>query len=239
MKCDLGATYASGCRCDFCRNMAQKHMDKYRKREAARAHGHTYEIDLVNPEEACKLIWDAWSVRGLTFRQIGIMCGLEKETIRFIYHQKSKRIKRITRDKIIKGLSPGTRIVHDDGTLVDAAPHRWMLRCLVAQGWRFSDLEDILREHDRPCGWVRNLREAKQTHYSTTKQIRWLADYIGDRHGTSSQSASRMRQRGIFPLIHYTENGKLIVSSLTEDQKELYRRVQSSHGKSSSSGDGS
>jgi hypothetical protein len=212
-------------------------METYRKREAARVYGKTYDIDLINPEETCKLIWDAWAVRGLTFVQMAAMTGIQKDTLRAIYHQRRRRITRATHEKIVKGLAEPRRAMKPT-TLVDADPHRWKISCLLAQGWRQKDLEKILGDNGKPTGWLRNVPDTVQFTYRTVKLIDWLVNVIGDRHGPSRSTANRMLRLGFFPLIHYTENGQLIVSSLTPEQLELYKRVQSIHGESSGRGNG-
>jgi hypothetical protein len=214
-------------------------MKQWRRRKAARAFDVEFPTDRIDPETAVKLIWDASSVRGLTYVQISQKCGISRATVSDLYHQRRPYIERATHDKIVAGLSDERPPRYTKGQKVLKSDFAWMVRCLQAQGWRREDLIQMLKDAGRPRGFFRHYDTVPLLTRQSAKQIVWLAETIGDRRGPSSQTAKRMQARGFFPLIHYTENGELIESSLTPDQKVLRRRVQSSHGESASSGDGS
>jgi hypothetical protein len=214
-------------------------MRQLRRRNAARQYGVTYDSDRLDPEIAVKLIWEASSVRGLTYIQIAEKCGIARATVSDLYHQRRPYVLRGTQDKIVAGLSDDRPPRYTKGQKVLKDDFSWMVRSLQAQGWRREDLIQMLKDAGRPRGFFRHYDTVPLLTRQSAKQILWLAETIGDRRGPSSLTAKRMLARGFFPLIHYTENGELIESSLTPDQKAMLRRVQSSHGKSASSGDGS
>lgn len=234
-----GTAYNRGCRCDLCRTKAAEYMARYRKNTALRQWGHQLPSDLVDQETAVKLVWEATSVRGLNFMDIVRLTGVSKKTIEDIYHQRTARgkITRRTHDRIVKGLAREIRLdLHEgksDTSLVDLDQYRWILYGLYAQGWTGDHLVQILKKAGRPHGWMIHHYEKTQIRLGNVKHLLWLAELIGDRQGPSRENKTRMRNRGHFPLIHYTETGRLIESSLTPEQKAAYRRVQSEHGEAS------
>lgn len=216
-----------------------EYMRQWRRRKAARAYGYQYSTDRIDPEEATKLIWEASAVRGLAHWQIAEICGIARQTVSDIYHQKRPYIERVTHDKIVASLTGDIRTPRTAGQKVLKDHYSWMIRCLQAQGWRRTDLIQMLKDNGRPRGFFRHYDTVPLLTRQSAKQIVWLAETIGDRRGPSSITAMRMQKRGYFPLIHYTENGEIIESSLTPDQKACFRRVQSTHGESSSGDYGS
>lgn len=226
-KCSLGSTYKAGCRCPDCRAYVAAAMKKYRRRIAMREWGNSFPTDLVSPETACKLIWDAVSVRGMSFREVARLCGIDRQTVSEIFHQKRDRILKDTEEIIIRNLDKDhVPRAFDGGSLVDAHPYHHVILGLHAQGWREMDMLAMLRQHGFNTGFFRHSKERPLILYRNAKAITWLKEKIGDRRGPSRQTAKTMEKRGIFPLIHYTEDGQLIVDSLLPEQRAALRRSQ-------------
>src|SRR5574339_1238457 len=185
-KCSLGRTYKDGCRCDECRAYVAAAMKKYRRRNAMKEWGNQFPTDLVSAETACKLIWDAHGCRGLTFREIARLTGLDRQTISEIYYQKRQRITRDTEAIVIRNLDKDyTPRALDDTTLVDAEPYHHIVFCLHAQGWRELDMVKMLKDAGFNHGFFRHSKERPLIMYKNAKAILWLRDKIGDRRGPS------------------------------------------------------
>lgn len=225
--CPYGRTYRTGCKCEVCRAVVAQYMSNWRRRKAERVWGKSHPSDLVSPERCEKLIWDAYSVKGMTIADISRITTLKKQTISSLFHGDRKYVTRATEEKIAGALDRDhvTR-VHEPMTLVDAAPHKWILYALHAQGWRERDIELILKRNGKHTGFVRHVKDGRgQIQWRTAQALQWLAEYIGDRKGPSRQTAAAMRKRGYFPLIHYSETGNLLVSSLTPEQRQFIQRL--------------
>lgn len=210
-------------------------MQTYRRNQAMRSWGHQLPTDRVPIEDTYKLIWEAHNDRDLSFAQISRLCDVNRETVRFIYSGKRVQdfITREVADKIalgLAGVSRGTDKGKIDTSLVDVQKHAWKIYGLFAQGWTAKMLCEILAKNGRPAGWVHHFYERRNIEVRTVKQLDWLVEVIGDRHGPSLENKRRMERRGFFPLIHYSEGGQLLVRSLTPPQKAAYRRLQSKHG---------
>lgn len=196
-------------------------MANSRRRDAERAWGKTFPSDPVSPERAEKLVWEAHEHHGMSFREIARLTTIERQAIAAIYNRKRKFITRDTHDKIVGALDRGyvARAI-DDSTRVPAAPYHLILKCLHAQGWREVDFIEMIKEQGWNHGFLRhNKRGREYILYGNARIIEWLRDTIGDKRGPSAISAKYMENRGFFPLIHYNEEGKLLVTSLRPDQR--------------------
>lgn len=215
--CPNNSSYRAGCKCDACKAKVAKYMSDYRRRKAEKKWGATHDSDLMSPERCEKLIWDAYSVRGMTLAEITRVCGINKQTTSAIFNQQREHVTREIHDRIVAGLERGYTMRHrEPTTLVDAYKYTWMIWCLHAQGWRETDLMEMLRAGGRNSGFIRHAKNNPQIQWRNAQSILWLAEKIGDRHGPSKQTAAMMRKRGIYPLIHYTEDGELIESSIPQ-----------------------
>lgn len=210
-------------------------MQGYRRRKAEARWGKEHPTDMVSPEVGAKLIWHAVSVEGMTFVDVMHATGVWKETVAKIYYQKVSHIQRRTHDKLVAGLDrEDLMATRGPESLIDARKYNWVIGCLHAQGWRQDDLTQLLRE----AGFEFNVRHHTRHRFMIKKRnaeaIEWLMNTVQDKKGPSLQTRTRTQNQGIFPLIHYTEDGELIESSLLPEQRAILKRVQSKHGDPSS-----
>jgi len=236
-----GNRYKDGCRCNACRATVARYMRDSRRRNAMRRWGHELDSDLVSPEEAAKAVWAAVSVYGMTFRQISEVTGVTPDMARRIYYQLNRHITRKTHNAVVRNLDfdRGVQDRYTERQLVDAAPYSEILLRLMAQGWTRPLMRDIAKKNRKPgYGFILHSYETIQIRANTAATVMWLARTIGDRRGPSLTNMKRMWARGVFPQIHYTEDGRLIRDSLLPEQRQLLdranRRVQSKHGDAAS-----
>jgi hypothetical protein len=224
--CPHGKSYRSGCRCDACRAKVAKYMQDYRRRNAEKSWGKEFSTDLVSPEVATKLLWNAYTVQGMTFSEISRLTGINLGSVKTIFYQKHEYITRATEKKILDNLSAGTtprRRKMATRQRVDSHKYVWVVYCLFAQGWTNDALDEFLRDHgqlDTSC-FVRYATRGHLMYYETAQKILWLRDNVGDKQGPSTLNKKRMKARGIFPLIHYTDDGELLVDSLLPEQRRI------------------
>lgn len=241
MTCPNFSTYSSGCRCRTCTDRAAAARRKERQRNYLRAQGHTFPEDQMDPAPVVKAVREAYAA-GLSFAQIAEMADVSDNTIQNLYHDSRKWIARWRHDAIIEACA-GRPAHMFDGTNVPVKQHRWKIQCLYAQGWTYDELYKMLRDNGFNAGWLRSFGDRKYIQYKNAQAIDWLVEKIGDRKGTSLNNAGKMMHKGIFPLIHYTEDGRLLTSSLTPKQRKALdehrarkrQRVQSKHGANSGS----
>jgi hypothetical protein len=231
--CPFNLNYGRGCRCDACRYKQAKAQAKYRRRLAEKQYGATHPNDRMPIELPLKAITRAHNDLGITFAEIGRVSGVTKDAVRAIYHQRVDFVQRRNHDRILAAYpldSTAHRRAMDDRQLVNWSEHRWKLYGLLAQGWTAATLKEILKADNRQHGWIDHFNERERIQYRTLKQLDWLVEKIGDRQGPSNINRLAMQRKGIFPLIHYTENGRLIRQSLRPEHKEALGRVPSKHG---------
>lgn len=214
-------------------------MANYRRRKAQRSWGGQFDNDLVSPEKSMKLVWEAVSVRGMDFVDVARVVGTTRSTVADIYYSRRKRVTREMEQRIVVALSSqalGRRPKPHD--TLETEPYRWMMYGLHAQGWRQQDLQQILLAHGKTAGWVRWLAVKPLVRRRSIEDLKWLVHHVGDKRGPSKSNRALMQTLGHFPLIHYTEEGDLIESSLLPEQRAALRRIQSKHGRKSSGGHG-
>lgn len=243
MSCPNFSTYSSGCRCRTCTDRAAAQRRKERQRDYLRAQGHSFPEDKMDPTPVVEAVRKAYHERGLSFAQIAAVSDVSDNTIQNLYHADREWIARWRHDAILAALSE-QRVHMFDGSTVPTKDYRWKVQCLYAQGWTYDELYRLLRDNEHPAGWLRNLGSRKTILYRNAKAIDWLVKHIGDRKGSSLNNTGKMAYKGIFPLIHYTEEGRLLPSSLTPEQRRMLdehrarkrKRVQSKHGANSGGG---
>lgn len=165
--------------------------------------------------------------RNLTIYEIARVTGLVKQTVSDIYHGRRKNVTKSTERRVLAAYGPGAVTVrnHTKYQLIDSKDYHWKVRALYAQGWTSTDMRTKLKAAGRPhTSFTNSMTGTTQMRWQTAEQIDWLVQEIGDRHGPSPSNTGRMARRGIFPLIHYTEDGKLIRASLTSKQLEAWVR---------------
>jgi hypothetical protein len=233
--CPYGSSYGRGCKCDNCRARIAQTMRDYRRRQAERAWGAKLPTDRVSPEATIKAITYAHNDLGLPYSEIARAVNVAKQTVEDLYFQRRAYVWRSTEERVLAAYGDKTRVIRhfDENSLIDWNQHKWKAYGLLAQGWTVKSLQQILRDHGRDAGWVDHLSDRNRLTYRSLKQLDWLVDHIGDRPGPSRNNVGRMAARGIFPLIHYTEDGRLIRGSLRPEQRECLERVPSTHGTSS------
>lgn len=225
--CPNGLTYSKGCRCDICRARQAFYNRRYRLNSAKRRWGVDVPTTRVDPGPACKAVWDASSVRGLTLNEIARVTGVVSQTVQDIYHQRRSWITREVEEKILSKYGPDAQYTERamaPNQLVDLQEHTWKLHGLFAQGWTITLLKERLKEEGLSHGWLScHTTQSLQFRYESLQALDWLVEVIGDRHGPSKVNKQRMTRRGHFPLIHYTDEGKLIRASLTQEQRAAGR----------------
>jgi hypothetical protein len=191
--------------------------------------GIDHDTHHVDAEAATKAVWDAMAVRGISGKEIARVTGLAPFTVYNIYHQKNTRITRQTERLILDHYGPDAHTVrvYDDNTLVAYDAYQWKLYSLLAQGWTQKHLRKMVQDAGRGSGWfIHHLPNQKQIQYKHARTIDWLVELIGDRRGPSPHNTNRLARRGVFPLIHYDDNGELIHASLTLEQLALWKQVR-------------
>lgn len=205
-------------------NATQKAAKLYVLRQQRRAQGVQYDIDLVPAGPSRELV-DAAHERGIPYGEIARLTGLRKETVGQLVWKDRKRIRRSTADAIYRGLA-GDR--HDMRSLVPmqlvpvTPNHLRLVRSMCAQGYTLAHQIEIIQQNGMGSGSVINglcRRKLKDMRVESLRQLEWLVSVIGNRPGPSHQSMMFMQHRGVFPLKHYTPEGKLNVSSLTPEQR--------------------
>jgi len=161
--------------------------------------------------------------RGLPYTEMIRLTGLSKEVLMPLAHGKRKRVQRKTEKSIMRGLAePDVRDLTAK-SLVPIRDERRIMRSLMAQGWSQEHLVHILQTNNRGNGYIisglsHNLIEKAQL--GNLQQIHWLAEVIGNRLGPSRRTMLIMQRKGVFPLKHYNEMGRLNVNSLTAEQRQ-------------------
>lgn len=233
--CPHFSSYKHGCRCASCRGKQRRYQAHYRRNKAEREWGVLKPRDRISPEASEKALWSARHDIGLTLNEIARGTGLSKRSVHEIYRGQRKYVERATEEKILAAYGPnavvkrkltGREPVSWDG-------EKWKIYALFAQGWTQATLRNILKDAGRQHGFIDHLSgDREHIEIQSFKQIDWLVETVGDRRGPSKINPTHYQRLGIFPLIHYTENGELIRESLTKEQRA--RRVRSKHGKPSS-----
>ena len=236
--CPNFSSYKEGCRCDACREYHAWVQRNYRRRLAERKWGVDHN-NYVSSEASYKAVWSAHHDLGIPLNEIARVSGVTKHSIFRIYHQKNRTVEASTEERILTAYGPGAKITRSLSYThpVPWEPHAWKVYALLAQGWTLNHLKAILKAAGRPHGFLNNVNDPHRpnTSVQSIEQVDWLVEKIGDRHGPSNINRTYFQGRGMFPLIHYTEDGKLIRASLTSEQRA---RVRSVHDKSSGSGHG-
>jgi hypothetical protein len=203
-------------------------MSNYRRRLAERSWGVSTPTELVNAWPASRALKVVHTRDKITIREMARVTGLSKQTVSELIARKRKKVTRATEEAVLKHYGPDAHAPRnfEDKQRIPWEEHRWKMYGLFAQGWSATDLKNVLEQAGRNHGWVDHLSERKMVTYASVKQIDWLVETIGDKHGPSTNNKKRMARRGIFPLIHYTEEGKLIRGSLTDEQLRLWQGVR-------------
>lgn len=196
---------------------------RYAYRQFQRERGAMFDIDLVDAEPARQLVLAAKNAR-LTFDEMARKTGLPRSRIGELvwYNGGHKRIWRKTERAIFKGLSDLDDRDYGDRQRVPITVEPLMIKCLAAQGWPRHELKKMLVEAGVGNGDVLYHVQAKGRKTSmvcTLRQVYWLVKVIGDKPGPSPHLAKRMQHQGVFPLRHYTPEGKLNVRTLSPDQQ--------------------
>lgn len=191
-----------------------------------------YPEDKVDPQPCTDAIIAARE-RGVPVAEITRLTGVRPATIRDLIEGKVKDPRFITRrtsDRIFQGLESDLSRDLRPNSLVDIKRSRQILHSLIAQGWTLEHCKHIIRNNtSHKAGGIMSVTRPGKRY--VTKQTEdlciWLANQIGDRTGPATVSATKMRNRGIFPTKHYGLKGDLLVFTLTKEQKALLERVQS------------
>ncbi len=239
--CPHGRTYNSGCKCETCKRNIAKYKRVARKRKAEQAWGIKHPEDLVDAMPVIRALENATSM-GIPLVEVASATGLQRSTVQKILSEGRKRVQRQVHDPIMRLYGDPTTVTRyiDDTRLVPSKLYRWKMEALLAQGWTWEMINKMLRDNGRPSGWTRHVTTSKSRTlvYRTAMHVDWLVEQIGDRHGPSTLNKKRMLARDVYPLFHYTEDGKLIRKSITEEQKLERRRLRSDHGAATGSSDG-
>lgn len=193
-------------------------------RQLARSRGEQFDLDLLPVDDTRRLIKEVKS-NGATLREIAKLTGLQARQIVSIEHEQT-RIRRGTARRIARALAETDVRAIDDKTLVPITNERDLIQRLTAQGWSHPHLRHILENNGKGQGAIIDSLTRKKTQRSkwgNLKQVHWLVEVIGDKQGPSPRAAEQMRLRGIFPLKHYTKDGKLNERTLTDEQRQWVR----------------
>lgn len=222
----MSKTHKNGCTCGPCKQYYSKATQRYHIRTHARARGVQYDIDLIPVDDSREAVQQARK-RGLSYNEISRLTGVERQQLCFIEQGKRKRVQRRTQKKILQGLSePDVRNIAPT-SLVPITVEPQIVHSLEAQGWTSEHLKEILQNNGQGSGTIiDNVFKNKKALARNLKQVYWLADVIGDKLGPSHRGRMLMQARGIFPMKHYNENGRLNERTLNADQRAALRRVR-------------
>lgn len=199
-----------------------------------------YDCDLLDVEPYREMLRVAKTQRRMTFPEMGRLTGIDPKRLNMIENGKTKRIQRKTANAIRSGLADPDRRAFGDRALVPVKlRHRQIVLSLCAQGFTIAHQSEIIQNNGVGNGTiVYNVSRQPKAIMHSLKQLEWLAQAVGNATGPSTRSIQQMRNRGVFPLRHYNLEGKLLVRTLSPEQRRCWERVQSKHGAISGSGDG-
>lgn len=227
LPCENGSAYQQGCRCDPCGAGMAKANRIARRRKVAQQWGEFAPSTRVSPAKSRQLLRHAVDKQGLTLTEVARLLGNHRSSLAHIYHGRAKFVALGTEqalERVIHINSP-TPVFRAPGPyeLVPNKDWYWMYRGLIAQGWRKKDLRQILDSAGRNSSWLLKVSNS-QILYSSYLELKWLVELIGDKRGPyPTNTAVMMKLYGHFPLIHYSEEGKLLRDSLTREQKAHVR----------------
>lgn len=217
--------HLNGCNCQACKDYHNRATKLYHLRQAARARGEVFAVDLVDASDVRRLILAA-KKHGRTYYEMNRMTGLSRECLLGIAHGKTKRVQRRTAIKVQQALADPTVRAPADNSLVPITVERQIVRSLHAQGWTTDHQTDIIRNNNMGSGVIITTlmhRDTEKAIWRNLKQVHWLAGAIGNRTGPSRQTRALMLRKGVFPLQHYDPRGKLILSTLSDEQRKWVR----------------
>lgn len=142
-------------------------------------------------------------------------------------------VSRGTYNKIAKHYSTEDRVPRVRAQHSNAAVPReewdWLWKGLLAQGWDRRSLRELLEGDGRSAEFLTNMARKTGMVRSSYENLVWLVKTVGDKRGPSTRNANWMLREGHYPLIHYTEDGKLLVNSITAEQAKLRSRLLREH----------
>lgn len=220
------------CKCPECRARKAAIQKRYRKRVAQRKWGVESPLDQFPVGPTRQLLRDA-NAFGTTFREMEKLTGYSRRDLQRIANGNRKTIRRETRDTIHRAIpDPDIRAYLPD-TLVPIAKAKQIARSLSAQGFSLDHQAEILRNNLGVSGsFVKHLAHPyrRQIFKKNEDIMLWLEKEIGIRTGPGKKCVTWAKKNGFYPLKHYDAKGKLLVSTLSADERRRLRGLQSSHG---------
>lgn len=220
------------CRCQDCKWTRSKASMTAELRKIERDRGAQFPTDMV-PREPARVILMRLSKLGYSQNELVRLTGCNAKTFTRIRHRRgSTFVYRKVYDALVAVYNEDQRSF-EPNTEIPAKKSRQIIKSLAAQGWTYDHQMEILRNNrDINAGFlkvtVRN--RTKYIRAINAQHIQWLGKTLGEQLGPSESGRVHMRARGFFSQKHYSMKGDLIVSTLTPEQREFYKSVQSSHG---------
>lgn len=241
--CANDSNYKKGCRCDYCRDVNARNGRSHRKNSYLRNHGHVLDTDIIPSDVAVETLRSIRKRYKIPQAEIARAIGSTQQQVNILLNGRRPKITRHTHNRIMAVYDvPGEpqRFYATPRQNLVYAPYKRKLYSLFAQGWTKKQLREVLKQHGKSYSVIAEGRtRQKYIEAANAEVIDFLCTVIGDRHSTSNHNKKRMLKEGVYPQIHYDDDGRLIRSSLTQDQIRERRRVQSKHGDATGRGHGS